>query len=154
ISAPTIAVHSDLRRARKPPPRRATTGAAMRAATLPAARNPGCRSPSPAEPASLVARRDDASPLMPLPSSAASRSRHPAPAALLAWYDRPRRELPWRARPGERPDPYRVWLSEIMLQQTTVPTVAPYFDRFVAQWPDIHALAGASLDEVLHQWQG
>jgi A/G-specific adenine glycosylase len=76
------------------------------------------------------------------------------PAALLAWYDRHRRDLPWRARSGVRPDPYRVWLSEIMLQQTTVVTVAPYFDRFVARWPTVSALAVASLDEVLHQWQG
>jgi A/G-specific adenine glycosylase len=76
------------------------------------------------------------------------------PEALLAWYDRHRRDLPWRAPPGVRPDPYRVWLSEIMLQQTTVVTVAPYFDRFVARWPSVSALAAASLDEVLHQWQG
>ena len=73
---------------------------------------------------------------------------------MLAWYDRHRRDLLWRAKPGIRPDPYRVWLSEIMLQQTTVVTVAPYFDRFVARWPDVSALARASLDEVLHQWQG
>jgi A/G-specific adenine glycosylase len=53
-----------------------------------------------------------------------------------------------------RPDPYRVWLSEIMLQQTTVATVGPYFDRFVARWPNISALAAASLDEVLQLWQG
>src|SRR5215469_6941034 len=78
----------------------------------------------------------------------------PHPAALLAWYDRHRRDLPWRAAPGVRPDPYRVWLSEIMLQQTTVASVAPYFDRFVARWPDISALAAASLQEVLHLWQG
>jgi A/G-specific adenine glycosylase len=76
------------------------------------------------------------------------------PAALLAWYDRHRRDLPWRAPAGVRPDPYRVWLSEIMLQQTTVVTVAPYFDRFVARWPSVSTLAAASLDEVLHQWQG
>jgi A/G-specific adenine glycosylase len=76
------------------------------------------------------------------------------PAALLAWYDRHRRHLPWRAPPGERPDPYRVWLSEIMLQQTTVVTVGPYFDRFVARWPNVSLLAAAALDEVLHQWQG
>jgi A/G-specific adenine glycosylase len=81
-------------------------------------------------------------------------SPRPDPAGLLAWYDRERRDLPWRAPPGERPDPYRVWLSEIMLQQTTVATVGPYFDRFVARWPDIRALAAASLDEVLHLWQG
>jgi A/G-specific adenine glycosylase len=78
----------------------------------------------------------------------------PQPSALLAWYDRHRRELPWRAPPGIRPDPYRVWLSEIMLQQTTVATVGPYFARFVARWPDVSALAAASLDEVLHVWQG
>ena len=75
-------------------------------------------------------------------------------ADLLAWYDRHRRNLPWRAPPGTRPDPYRVWLSEIMLQQTTVATVGPYFDRFMARWPDISALAAASLDEVLQLWQG
>jgi A/G-specific adenine glycosylase len=73
---------------------------------------------------------------------------------LLTWYDRHRRNLPWRAPPGQRPDPYRVWLSEIMLQQTTVATVGPYFDRFVARWPDVSSLAAASLDEVLHLWQG
>jgi A/G-specific adenine glycosylase len=78
----------------------------------------------------------------------------PDPDALLAWYDRHRRVLPWRAPPGRRPDPYRVWLSEIMLQQTTVVTVGPYFDRFVARWPDVFALAAASLDEVLTEWQG
>ena len=59
---------------------------------------------------------------------------------LLAWYDRHRRILPWRAAPRERPDPYRVWLSEIMLQQTTVKTVAPYFVRFVQRWPDVPEL--------------
>jgi len=75
-------------------------------------------------------------------------------SALLAWYDRHRRALPWRALPGERPDPYRVWLSEIMLQQTTVATVGPYFERFVKRWPDIEALAAAPLDAVLHAWQG
>ncbi|MBV9585109.1 MAG: A/G-specific adenine glycosylase [Alphaproteobacteria bacterium] len=78
----------------------------------------------------------------------------PDSAALLAWYDRHRRDLPWRAKPGVAADPYRVWLSEIMLQQTTVVTVAPYFARFVARWPDIRALAAATLDEVLHEWQG
>ncbi len=75
-------------------------------------------------------------------------------AALLAWYDRHRRVLPWRARLGERPDPYRVWLSEVMLQQTTVAAVIPYFDAFLARWPDVASLAAASLDEVLHAWQG
>ena len=78
----------------------------------------------------------------------------PDPSDLLAWYDRQRRSLPWRAPPGARPDPYRVWLSEVMLQQTTVPTVIPYFDRFVTRWPDIASLAAASLDDVLRLWQG
>jgi A/G-specific adenine glycosylase len=75
-------------------------------------------------------------------------------ADLLAWYDRHRRALPWRARPGERSDPYRVWLSETMLQQTTVKAVAPYYARFLARWPDLDALAAASLEEVLAAWAG
>jgi A/G-specific adenine glycosylase len=78
----------------------------------------------------------------------------PQAAALLAWYDRHRRTLPWRALKGETADPYRVWLSEIMLQQTTVKAVAPYFARFLARWPDVHALAAAPLDEVLKVWAG
>ena len=90
---------------------------------------------------------------MPVPSIR-SDAASPDPGLLLAWYDRHRRRLPWRAPAGARPDPYRVWLSEIMLQQTTVATVAPYFDRFVARWPDVSALAAASLDEVLQLWQG
>ena len=75
-------------------------------------------------------------------------------ADLLAWYDRHRRVLPWRAAPGERPDPYRVWLSEIMLQQTTIKAVMPYFARFTARWPNVHALAAAPLDDVLKLWAG
>ncbi|MGH6678302.1 MAG: A/G-specific adenine glycosylase [Bradyrhizobium sp.] len=75
-------------------------------------------------------------------------------ALLLAWYDRHRRCLPWRAARGERPDPYRVWLSEIMLQQTTVKAVGPYFDKFLARWPDVASLARASLDDVLRLWAG
>jgi A/G-specific adenine glycosylase len=78
----------------------------------------------------------------------------PDPAPLLLWYDRHRRVLPWRAAAGARPDPYRVWLSEIMLQQTTAATVGRYFDRFVARWPDVAALANAPLEEVLQLWQG
>ena len=74
--------------------------------------------------------------------------------ALLRWYDRHRRTLPWRAPAGERIDPYRVWLSEIMLQQTTVATVGPYFARFLERWPDVGALAEAPLDHVLQQWAG
>src|SRR5215471_3739727 len=78
----------------------------------------------------------------------------PQAADLLAWYDRYRRVLPWRARHGERSDPYRVWLSETMLQQTTVKAVAPYYARFLARWPDLKALAAASLDEILAAWAG
>ena len=78
----------------------------------------------------------------------------PQPTALLAWYDRHRRVLPWRAVPPERGDPYRVWLSEIMLQQTTVKAVAPYYARFLARWPDVRALAAAPLEEVLKTWAG
>ncbi len=76
------------------------------------------------------------------------------PALLLDWYDRHRRRLPWRALAGERPDPYRVWLSEIMLQQTGVKTVGPYFQKFLARWPDVAALGSASLDDVLRMWAG
>ena len=78
----------------------------------------------------------------------------PDPADLLAWYDRHRRVLPWRARRGETADPYKVWLSEIMLQQTTVKAVAPYYARFASQWPTVGALAKASLDDVLRAWAG
>ncbi len=78
----------------------------------------------------------------------------PDPAELLAWYDCHARLLPWRARRGKRPDPYRVWLSEIMLQQTTVKTVAPNYARFVARWPTVATLAQASLDDVLRAWAG
>lgn len=74
--------------------------------------------------------------------------------ALLDWYDRNRRDLPWRAAPGEAADPYRVWLSEIMLQQTTVATVRSYFDAFLRRWPTVSDLAAAPLDDVLHAWQG
>lgn len=75
-------------------------------------------------------------------------------AVLLDWYGRHGRTLPWRARPGETPDAYRVWLSEIMLQQTTVATVGPYFQAFLGRWPTVTDLAAADLDAVLHAWQG
>lgn len=75
-------------------------------------------------------------------------------ARLLGWYDRHRRQLPWRALPGETPDPYRVWLSEIMLQQTTVTAVMPYYSAFLARWPDVAALAAAPLDDILTAWSG
>src|SRR5258708_7950397 len=76
------------------------------------------------------------------------------PTLLLAWYDRHRRRLPWRPPPGEAADPYRVWLSEIMLQQTGVKTVRPYFEKFLARWSDVDALSRASLDDVLRMWAG
>jgi len=76
------------------------------------------------------------------------------PALLLDWYDRHRRRLPWRPLAGERADPYAVWLSEIMLQQTGVKTVGPYFEKFMARWPDVAALGRASLDDVLRMWAG
>ena len=76
------------------------------------------------------------------------------PALLLAWYDRHRRKLPWRPLSGEPADPYRVWLSEIMLQQTGVKTVGPYFEKFLARWPDVDALGQATLDDVLRMWAG
>lgn len=76
-------------------------------------------------------------------------------ADLLAWYDRNARDLPWRAPPGaERTPAYRVWLSEIMLQQTTVTTVKPYFERFLELWPDVQALAAAPREDVLAEWAG
>jgi len=75
-------------------------------------------------------------------------------ATLLGWYDRERRDLPWRARRGRKPDAYCVWLSEIMLQQTTVKAVIPYYESFLARWPTVEALAAATLDDVLAAWAG
>ena len=73
---------------------------------------------------------------------------------LLDWYDRHRRILPWRAIPGEVSDPYAVWLSEIMLQQTTVAVVRQYYERFRSRWPTVADLAEADLEEVLSEWAG
>ena len=73
---------------------------------------------------------------------------------LLAWYGREARALPWRAPPGKRQDPYKVWLSEIMLQQTTVKAVTPRYIDFLRRWPDVTALARAELGEVLAAWAG
>ncbi len=86
----------------------------------------------------------------------------PAPIdapSVLAWYDRHARDLPWRIAPADRargikPDPYRVWLSEVMLQQTTVAAVKAYFLRFTSLWPTVHDLAAAPLDSVLKEWAG
>ena len=76
------------------------------------------------------------------------------PDRLLAWYDAHRRDLPWRSAPGERADPYRVWLSEVMLQQTTVAAVRPRFLAWVARWPDVEALAAAEEADVMAAWAG
>ncbi len=74
---------------------------------------------------------------------------------LLTWYDAHARDLPWRARPGANaPDPYRVWLSEVMLQQTQVASVIPYFEKFTARWPDVEALAAAEDAELMAAWAG
>ncbi|MBN9249940.1 MAG: A/G-specific adenine glycosylase, partial [Mesorhizobium sp.] len=80
-------------------------------------------------------------------------------ARLLAWYDAHHRELPWRVAPrdlasGTKPDPYRVWLSEVMLQQTTVEAVKSYFAAFTAKWPTVSALASADTDDVMKAWAG
>ena len=85
---------------------------------------------------------------------------HETPSArLLDWYDRHARVMPWRVSPGDRaagvrPDPYRIWLSEVMLQQTTVAAVKDYFHRFTARWPDVSALARAQDAEVMGEWAG
>lgn len=77
------------------------------------------------------------------------------PQGLLAWYDGHARRLPWRAKPGSpAPDPYRVWLSEVMLQQTTTAAVAPYFAEFTRRWPTVAALAAAEDGEVMAAWAG
>ncbi len=87
--------------------------------------------------------------LVPLPSQA-----KPQAADLLVWYDRHRRDLPWRARPGETADPYRVWLSEIMLQQTTIAAVRPYFAAFLQRFPTLEDLAAAPSEAVMSAWAG
>lgn len=73
---------------------------------------------------------------------------------LLDWYDNNRRTLPWRAAEGITADPYHVWLSEIMLQQTTVATVKGYFAAFLSRWPTVGALAAAPLEDILQEWAG
>ena len=89
----------------------------------------------------------------------ASESQTDIADTLLAWYDRHARRLPWRIGPAARaagvaPDPYRVWLSEVMLQQTTVAAVKPYFEKFVSAWPTVADLAAASDDDVMRAWAG
>ncbi len=88
-----------------------------------------------------------------------TRQTDPVSRLLLEWYDRHHRDLPWRVAPsrrkaGIRPDPYRVWLSEIMLQQTTVQAVKPYYAAFLSRWPDVASLASASEEDVLKAWAG
>ncbi|MEB3045856.1 A/G-specific adenine glycosylase [Rhizobium mulingense] len=83
----------------------------------------------------------------------------PTAKPLLDWYDRHHRDLPWRVSPGMaargvKPDPYRVWLSEVMLQQTTVQAVKPYFERFLTRWPEVNDLAAAESDAVMAAWAG
>ncbi|MCL6706225.1 A/G-specific adenine glycosylase [Pseudomonas sp. R2.Fl] len=80
-------------------------------------------------------------------------------AALLAWYDRHHRDLPWRVSPpmakrGIKADPYHVWLSEVMLQQTTVQAVKAYFEKFVSRWPTVRDLAAAPVEDVMSAWAG
>jgi A/G-specific adenine glycosylase len=86
--------------------------------------------------------------------AASAKLQKPSAASLLAWYDAHRRDLPWRAKPGASADPYNVWLSEIMLQQTTVAAVKPYFTAFLARWPTVERLAAAPVDEVMKAWAG
>ncbi|MCM2294463.1 A/G-specific adenine glycosylase [Allorhizobium sp. BGMRC 0089] len=92
-------------------------------------------------------------------SSKIDRSQTDFSALLLAWYDRHHRELPWRitpamARKGLRADPYHVWLSEVMLQQTTVQAVKPYFEKFLHLWPRVTDLAAAETEAVMAAWAG
>lgn len=92
-----------------------------------------------------------------MPEAQPVRRRHLSPAfsaALLAWWQPGARAVAWRAAPGERPDPYRVWLAEVMAQQTTVAAAGPRFARFVARWPTLADLAAADEAEVLREWAG
>jgi A/G-specific adenine glycosylase len=92
-----------------------------------------------------------------MPASAAKQllDKQRAAKRLLDYYDRHARALPWRSLPGEAPpEPYKVWLSEVMLQQTTVATVKPRFRRFIERWPTVEALAAAADEEVLQEWAG
>jgi A/G-specific adenine glycosylase len=83
-----------------------------------------------------------------------TRAATPDPRALLTWYDRHRRRLPWRALPGGAADPYAVWLSEIMLQQTTVAAVKSYYEKFLTLWPTVQDLANAPVADVMTAWAG
>ena len=92
-----------------------------------------------------------------MPASAAKQliAEHPATTRLLRHYDAHARALPWRSPPGSPPpEPYRVWLSEVMLQQTTVATVKPRYRRFLERWPTVDALSAPPDEEVLKEWAG
>jgi A/G-specific adenine glycosylase len=96
-----------------------------------------------------------------MPNAASGQNPSPSidAAAVLGWYDAHARTLPWRTSPadrarGIRPDPYRVWLSEVMLQQTTVAAVGKYYARFTSLWPTVADLAAAPLESVLVEWAG
>jgi A/G-specific adenine glycosylase len=105
----------------------------------------------------LKALKHDAGPAAAVPVDAVGnleRTRGPIGAALLKWYDRDRRDLPWRTPIGKRQDTYRVWLSEVMLQQTTVKAVIPYYLAFLERWPTLSELAKAPLDDILAAWAG
>ena len=110
--------------------------------------------PKPVTPATRRAKRRRAAAVAGPDAAAVVSPPAPLSADLLAWYDRHRRDLPWRARPGETPDPYRVWLSEIMLQQTTVAAVRPYFARALDLFPDVRTLADAPVETVMGAWAG
>jgi A/G-specific adenine glycosylase len=88
------------------------------------------------------------------PGPAPAGAGQPTAEDLLTWYDWHRRDLPWRAKPGETVDPYRVWLSEIMLQQTTVAAVKPFYVRFLERFPTVEALAEAPTEAVMQAWAG
>src|SRR5690606_41542468 len=110
----------------------------------------------PAPPPASCAARAASSPSV--PSSREAWHSRPMPvdasSALLCWYAVDKRRLPWRAQAGEMPDPYRVWLSEIMLQQTRVAAVKPYFEGFTGPWPPRTALAAAEDEEGMRAWAG
>ena len=94
---------------------------------------------------------------MPIPPDSRKKSKltpHAFRRDLLGWYDRHARVLPWRAKGGKQPDPYHVWLSEVMLQQTTVQAVIPYFVKFVDKWPSVQALAAARDEDLMQAWAG
>src|SRR4029450_6375637 len=177
-SVPTIVGHS-LRSAVVAKPRARAEGSSARAASAPIGRGPLAAFPKAFRSVSSMGQKltvEGEPP--PLPSSRrslhkaagssarglrlmqrraakrASRADKSISGGLLGWYDRERRHLPWRADPGEVPDPYKVWLSEIMLQQTTVKAVLPRYGLFLRRWPNVAALARAELGEVLGAWAG